>query len=112
MDILSEQHTIVLSTYVIEELKRVAREKFPDKGFLEVPLTELPFELAYTPEIIDAQKHPDIRDAKDLPILVTAIAENVDVLLTRDEDFAPLNLVHPEVLKPRDFLDKYHSDCD
>jgi putative PIN family toxin of toxin-antitoxin system len=113
VDILAKYHTIVLSTYIIEELKRVTKEKFPNKSLVvEDFLTELPFELVYTPETIDAQKYPDIRDAKDLPVLVTAIAEDVDVLLSRDEDFAPLNLMHPEVLKPRDFLEKYHNDYD
>jgi predicted nucleic acid-binding protein len=113
VDILAEHHTIVLPTYVVDELRRVAREKFPDKSFVvERFLTELPFELVHTPEIIDAQKYPNIRDVKDLPILVTAIVGDVDVLLSRDEDFAPLNLVRPEVLKPQDFLDKYHRGND
>ena len=108
LDELSERHTIVLSTYVLDELKRVTRQKFQDKyGLLETFLRELPFELAYTPEKINASKYPDIRDVKDLPILVSALNEDVDVLLSGDADFAPLDMERPEVLTPRTFMERY-----
>ena len=105
---IAERHTIVLSTYVVDELKRVTKQKFPDKrGLLESFLRELPYELIYTPEKIDKSKYPDIRDLKDLPILVSAIIEDVDVLISGDADFAPLEMKHPEVLTPKGFLEKY-----
>ena len=108
LNVLAERHTIVLSTYVIDELKRVTKQKFPGKsGMLEAFLRELPFELTYTPENIDPSKYPGIRDSKDLPVLVTAINEDVDVLLSGDGDFAPLDMERPEVLKPRAFMEKY-----
>jgi len=108
LDVVSEHHTIVLSTYVIDELKRVTAEKFPGKSdVLKNFLHELPFELVYTPDDIDASKFPDIRDIKDLPVLVTAINEDVDVLLSGDTDFAPVDLKHPEILTPRAFVEKY-----
>ena len=44
IDVISEHHKIVLSTYGIDELKRVTRQKFPAKyDFLESFLQELPF---------------------------------------------------------------------
>ena len=108
LDLLAEHHTIVLSTYVIDELKRVAREKFSGKNArVDRFLVELPFELAYTPERIEPSEYPDIRDAKDLPILATAINDDVDVLLSGDTDFAPLDLQRPEILTPRVFMEKY-----
>jgi len=108
LDTLVERHTIVLSTYVIDELKRVTREKFPGKSaVVERFLRELPFELTYTPETISPSEYPDIRDIKDLPILVTAINEDVDVLLSGDDDFAPLDIERPEILTPRAYMDKY-----
>ena len=70
-------------------------------------MRELPFELTYTPEKIDQSKYPGIRDSKDLPVLVTAINEDVDVLLSGDGDFAPLGMERPEVLTPRAFMEKY-----
>ena len=97
-----------MSTYVIQELKRVTKEKFPNKSeLIEQFLRELPFELAYTPEKIDAAKFPGIRDEKDLPILVSSIQADVDILLSGDGDFAPLNLKRPEILMPREFIEKY-----
>ena len=108
IDSIAERHDIVLSTYVVDELKRVTKEKFPNKyGLLESFLTKLPYELVYTPEEIDKSKYPDIRDIKDLPVLVSAILEDVDVLLSGDADFAPLDMKHPEILTPRGFVEKY-----
>ena len=108
IDNITEHHTIVLPTYVIDELKRVTKEKFPGKyGFLESFFRELPFELVYTPENIDKSKYPGIRDEKDLPILASAIIEDVDVLISGDDDFAPLDLERPEILKPKEYVDKY-----
>ena len=108
LDELAEHHTIVLSTYVIDELKRVTREKFPGKStIVERFLQELPFELTYTPDNIEQSGYPHIRDAKDLPILATAINEDVDVLLSGDDDFTALALERPEVLTPRRFIEKY-----
>jgi predicted nucleic acid-binding protein len=108
LDILSERHTIVLSTYVIDELKRVTRVKFPNQyEAIENFLCELPYELVYTPERINTADYPYIRDAKDLPVLVSAIIEDVDVLLSLDKDFAPLDMKRPEVITPHLFVEKY-----
>ena len=57
--------------------------------------------------MIDNTKYPDIRDEKDLPILVSAIIEDVDVLISSDADFAPLCLDRPEILAPKDYVNKY-----
>ena len=108
IDNITEHHTIVLPTYVIDELKRVTKAKFSGRySFLESFFQELPFELVYSPEIIDKTKYPDIRDAKDLPILVSAIIEDVDVLISNDADFAPLDLERPEIVTPKDYVIKY-----
>ena len=108
VDYISEHHTIVLSTYIIEELKRVTKLKFPNKyGNLESFLQELPYELVYTPDKIDKSNFPSIRDIKDLPILVSAIIEDVDVLISGDMDFAPLEIEYPLILTPKGFVEKY-----
>ena len=108
IDNITEYHTIVLPTYVVDELKRVTKEKFSDRYYLlEIFFRELPFELVYTPEKIDKIKYPDIRDEKDLPILVSAIIEDVDILISSDNDFAPLGMEHPEILTPKAFVERY-----
>lgn len=105
---ITEQHTIILSTYIIDELKLVTIRKFPAKyNLLESFLQELPFELVYTPERIDKTKYPDIRDIKDLPILVSAIDEDVDVLISSDADFVSVEIEYPEIITPNDFVKKY-----
>jgi predicted nucleic acid-binding protein len=43
----------------------------------------------------------------DLPILATAIIEDVDILLTGDKDFEGLGLDRPEIVTPSQFLEKY-----
>ncbi len=49
----------------------------------------------------------DIRDAKDYPVLYTAIQEDVDILITGDKDFASVNVERPEILTPAQFMAQY-----
>lgn len=105
IDVLTEEHTIVISSYVIEELKMVVAAKFSHKsGALDRFLTNLPFEFVYTPDIIDPEKYPALRDNDDVPVLATAILEDVDILLTGDKDFENLGLERPAVLTPARFM--------
>jgi putative PIN family toxin of toxin-antitoxin system len=109
IDAITEQHTIVLPSYVLDELKGVVKRKFAQKyDLLDRFIQELPFTLAYTPEKIDAKKYPEIQDKKDLPILVTAMLEDVDILITGDTDFAAVKIKRPEILTPTGFLKKYN----
>ena len=105
IDVLTDEHTIVLSSYVIEELKRVVAAKFSHKSVsLDIFLTNLPFEFVYTPDNIDKDKYPALRDIDDVPVLATAIIEDVDVLLTGDKDFENLGLERPAILTPARFV--------
>ena len=89
----------------MNELKDVIKEKFSSKlAGLEHFLSQLPFELVYTPDIIDKNKFPQLRDIRDLPVLASAIMEDVDILLTGDKDFASLELVSPKILTPVQFI--------
>ena len=65
------------------------------------------FEDRVTVEIIEPGKYPFIRDKKDLPVLVSAITEDVDILITGDKDFSGLGINRPEVFTPNQFLEKY-----
>ncbi len=64
-----------------------AKRKFLDRFFLE-----LPFELVYTPKMMDPNGFPEMRDTKDSPILATAIMEGIDVFVTGDKDFQDLTV--------------------
>lgn len=101
------EHDLVISSYVIDELKRVVHKKLPSKiADLDLFLSKLTFELVYTPENIE-QNLFQIRDLKDYPVLYTAITENVDVLITGDADFKNTDVTHPEILTPTEFNEKY-----
>jgi predicted nucleic acid-binding protein len=49
----------------------------------------------------------NILDKKDLPVLISAITEDVDILITGDKDFSEVEIEKPEILTPAQFLEKY-----
>lgn len=103
---LTSYHQIVLCSYVIDEIKRVIQKKTPHRLHdFDVFLTQLDYEYAHTPENIDSSLY-EIRDSKDYPILYSAILYNVDILLTGDEDFKATSIKHPEILSPREYLNR------
>lgn len=105
---LTDDHQIVVCDYVIEELRLVVNRKFAAKRkFLDVFFMELPFELVYTPKSLNIDELPNIRDAKDSPILATAIMESIDIFLTGDKDFLVLDIDMPEIMTMPEFLQQY-----
>lgn len=105
---VAEEYTLVLSTYVVDELKAVVERKFPTKvKAIEKFLTALSYELEYSPEDYDGDALFEIRDEKDYMVLYTAIIADVDILITGDKDFENIEIERPEILKPNEFLEKY-----
>ena len=105
---LTAHHQIIVCDYVIEELRLVTDRKFPTKRrFLDRFFMELPFELVYTPKTLNLDDFPEMRDAKDSPILATAIMEGIDVFVTGDKDFLVLDVDVPEIVTMADFLKQY-----
>lgn len=105
---LTDNHQIVVCDYVIEELRLVTDRKFPAKRrFLDRFFMELPFELVYTPKALNLSGFPEMRDAKDSPILATAIMEGIDVFVTGDKDFLVLDVEMPEIVTMAEFLRQY-----
>lgn len=104
----AEQFTLVLCSYVIDEIYTVIERKFPNhKSTMDRFLSKLSFELVYSPKEIEGEKLFDIRDENDYIILHTAIIEEVDILITGDKDFATVDIDRPEILTPTEFLSKY-----
>ena len=64
------------------------------------------FELVYTPKEMEPGLF-EIRDEKDYPVLYTAIAEDVDILITGDKDFADVSIERPDILTPTAFIEQY-----
>ncbi len=107
MECIFTEHQLVLSSYIVGELKDVVRRKFPGKaGAVDTLLTKMNYEYVYTPEIFDETLF-EIRDVKDYPVLYTAILEDVDILVTGDSDFCDVDVEKPEILTPAKFLERY-----
>jgi len=105
---IAEEHQVVLSSRIVDELWAVMELKFPDrKAVLETFLKRFSFEMAYTPTEIDKDIYPKIRDKKDYPILASAIIADVDVFITGDKDFGGLDLERPEIMTITAFEQKY-----
>lgn len=101
------EHQLVLSSYIVDELKDVVKRKFPSKiEAVDILLAKMNYEYLYTPDIIDKTLFI-IRDIKDYPVLYTAIIEDVDILVTGDSDFKDVNVEKPEILTPTEFVRKY-----
>ena len=101
------EHQLVLSSYIVEELKDVVKRKFPTKsGAVDILLAKMNYEYVYTPDMLEETLF-EIRDVKDYPILYTAILEDVDVLVSGDNDFCDVDVEKPEILTPAKFVEKY-----
>lgn len=84
-----QRHRLILSRYILDELKRIVIEKFLSKiKDLEVFLYKMKYELA---ENEDNFSFIFIRDPNDLPILVSAMNGDVDILISGDKDFLVLD---------------------
>jgi len=107
---IAYNHTPFLCSHIIEELHSIFERKFKDKIYvLENFLIKFPYELIYTPAIIDPAKYPYISDKEDLPILVSAILGDVDIIVTGDKEFTKVKIEKPEILTPKEFLEIYSS---
>ena len=107
MQCIFENHRLVLSSFVVEELSSVVERKFPTKAkAIDALLAGMSFELVYTPKVMETGLF-EIRDEKDYPVLYTAIVEDVDILITGDKDFAEVSIERPEIMTPTEFLEQY-----
>ena len=92
--------------YVVDELHRKFREKFPNRlteleAFLFNALSFI--KLVPTPEeaVSFEQK---IRDPKDRPILRAALDAHADLFLTGDKDFLESSVTDPRIISVHEFL--------
>jgi len=105
---VSDEHTLVLSSQIIDELRMVMNMKFPQKkAACEAFLNRLSFEMVLTPRWVNPSIYPRIRDKSDYPILASAIIADVDVFITGDKDFLALDVERPEILTISQFAEQY-----
>lgn len=104
---IASQHTLVLASFVVDELRAVVARKFSGMVLVvERLLEKMSFELVYTPDHIESGLF-EIRDMKDYPVLYTAMTNGVDVLVTGDKDFANVDVDMPEIMTPTQFAETY-----
>jgi len=109
LNIVCVHHTLVLSSYIIDELYEVVERKFPGRTeSLDTFLLRIPYELEHTPKKLPQHNLFTIRDDQDEKVLYTAITADVDILITSDKDFFDVEIEKPEILMPSQFLEKYH----
>ena len=107
MRCIFEEHRLVLSSFVIDELAYVVERKFPGKEkTVDALLTRMGYDLVYTPKEMEPGLF-EIRDEKDYPVLYTAIVEDVDILITGDKDFSEIEIDRPEIMTPSEFIARY-----
>jgi uncharacterized protein len=98
-----ERHEIVLSDYIIEEMRKhlTGKFKFPVNRSAEI----LAFLREQAVFVKPKEVNPDAcRDSKDLAILGTAIAAHADCLVTGDNDLLTLGeFASILILSPRQF---------
>jgi len=103
---LLETHDVTLCSFSIAEARAVFQRKFQEKSeSLEQFLRSIEFSLFQTPEKLEANSFPKIRDIKDMPILASAILAGVDVLISGDKDFQDVEIDRPLIFTPAEYLD-------
>lgn len=108
MKALMPPYEPVICDYVVDELHRKFREKFPDKmveleAFLFTALQSI--EIVSTPEG-ETEAELKIRDVKDRPILRAALDAGADLFLTGDKDFLESSVTDPRIVSVSEFLDR------
>ncbi len=106
MKALVSPYCPVTCDYIIDELRRKFREKWPNR------ITELDAFLYSSLSVIDVVKTPEavveneslIRDEKDRPILRAALDAGADLFLTGDKDFLESEVTDPRIISVADFL--------
>lgn len=103
---LLEKHTVIISSYTKYECREVFEKKFPSKTDLINDFFEgISFEEFKSPETYNEAKYPKIRDVKDLPVLVSAILSDSDILITGDKDFENVKIDKPLIFTPSKYFD-------
>ena len=107
LEYITQNHSLVLSPFVIDELIEVTNRKFPSKRpIIDYFLSNLSYELVYTPTYIPSNLF-QIRDSNDYPVLYSAITNDIDIFITGDKDFQEIDINRLEILTPTEFIQKY-----
>ena len=106
-DDIALNQELLLSTFVIDELKAVVALKWPDRlNAIDDFLRRASFETIITPDDIPHGLF-EIRDKEDYPVLYSAIIGAADILVTGDKDFAEVEIDKPLIVTPSEYVDSF-----
>lgn len=90
---------VLLSAYILEELRRVLPRLVHRHGLSQAEIDDLVETLWIQAEVIEPadSNETGLRDPKDLPVLGTLLAANAQYLITGDKDLLALASSHPIV---------------
>ena len=105
---LNPPYQPLVCDYIVDELHRKFREKFPDR------MTEMEAFLYHALGFIHVVPTPEeavlaesaIRDVKDRPILRAALDAHADLFLTGDKDFLESSVTDPRIIGVSEFLER------
>lgn len=109
LSLVLSNHRLVLCDYCVAEVAQVLQRKFPTTMLKwERFLVSLDCEIVPTPADLSIVAGPGIRDAKDLPVLVSALMAQPDVLISGDADFPTADIAeYLTVYTPRQFISRF-----
>jgi predicted nucleic acid-binding protein len=109
--------TVVITDYVLGEVKRNIKAKWPHKmeewQDLRMLLFDSEHEYADIEDLrqMDLSKAPVIRDSKDQPVVYFGMLTKPDILLTGDKDFQDDHIKEAlPIMKPAEFRIKYMGE--
>jgi putative PIN family toxin of toxin-antitoxin system len=109
VDEVAREHTLVLSRYILDEVARKLRDKF---GFPNAKVVALVADIERQAEMVQPSSLPAnaCRDAKDIPVLGTAVSGQARFLATVDKDLLSLGDFRGVlIVRPGDFWKRTRS---
>ena len=108
LDWICQNHTLILSTYVLEECRDVVQRKnVALMPALDRFLESLPYEIVYTPQTLPEHGLFTIRDPADEKVVYSAIAADADLLISGDKDVLAVELERPEIMTASQFCERF-----
>ncbi|WP_036223301.1 putative toxin-antitoxin system toxin component, PIN family [Mesoaciditoga lauensis] len=106
--IIQDGHEVALCDQIVSELIKVVELKFPTKmHVLKDFLENFNYTLFRTPKVLNGSEYPVVRDESDLPILVCAIDNSIEILVSGDKDLLSIqNCERLKILSPAEVLQK------
>ena len=102
LDWICQNHTLILSTYVLDECREVVQRKNA-----ALILESLPYEIVYTPQTLPDHGLFTIRDPDDEKVVYSAISASADLLISGDKDLLAVELEKPEILTAAQFCERF-----